>query len=118
MLRWLATAAALLGVVGFAASVGAVPEGRLAVRASFERFAAGWLDKINGAQQQRGTRARFASEQYTTELRPTGRAKAPWVGLLRYVDHTSVCHQSADCSIETSTPVTEIFRYEDGRWVY
>jgi hypothetical protein len=42
------------------------------------------------------------------ELRPTGNAQAPWVGLLRYCEQTP----------SKSTIVTEIFRYQANKWMY
>ena len=60
------------------------------------------------------------SDDYHLELRPTGHPSAPYVGLLRYTELVYSCRSAdaKDCSIASSVPVTEIFRYQNGRWVY
>ena len=59
-------------------------------------------------------------DDFTVELRPTGHAVAPYVGILRYQEQVFSCRNlgSNDCSLSSQIPVTEIFRYQDGRWVY
>lgn len=71
--------------------------------ASFRVFAHGWLEKLRRA----GTSRKIGPE-FETELRPTGDARAPWVGVLRYCETTG----------GSSAVVTELFRFEADEWVY
>ena len=59
-------------------------------------------------------------EGFTVELRPTGHPAAPFVGILRYNEQVYSCNgvDASKCSVASSLPVTEIFRYQGGRWVY
>ena len=63
---------------------------------------------------------RAVAEEFETDLQPTGRPGAPWVGVLRYTERTFVCDdaQGATCHVTSSVPVVEVFRYRDGRWTY
>jgi hypothetical protein len=109
------------------------PEAQNRAQASFETFAAEWMNKVraleerNRANPQVQTGAsepivtyRGYGEDYSLELRPTGHAKAPWVGLLRYTEILYSCRsvEATTCSQASAVPVTEIFRYADGRWTY
>jgi hypothetical protein len=101
--------------------------------ASFHRFVEEWMQKVrdlelkhrgsptvkNGASRPLVT-YRGYGDDYSIELRPTGHPKAPYVGLLRYTEHVYSCEtmQAESCRIASSVPVTEIFRYQDGRWSY
>ncbi|MFQ5416448.1 MAG: hypothetical protein ACE5FL_05280 [Myxococcota bacterium] len=60
------------------------------------------------------------TDDFTVELRPTGHASAPYVGILRYREQIFSCRNIAanDCTLSSQIPVTEIFRFQDGRWVY
>jgi hypothetical protein len=60
------------------------------------------------------------ADGFTVELRPTGHASAPYVGILRYREQIFSCKDitANDCTLSSQIPVTEIFRYQDGRWVY
>jgi hypothetical protein len=73
------------------------------VEASFRAFAHGWLEKLRRA----GT-GREIGREFETELRPTGDTRAPWVGVLRYCERRR----------GSSAIVTELFRFQAGRWVY
>jgi len=75
------------------------------IEASFRAFANAWLARLRKAGAAQGRRILDAFE---TELRPTGSAKAPWVGVLRYCEQTP----------SKRTVVSEIFRYQAGEWVY
>jgi hypothetical protein len=57
---------------------------------------------------------------FTVELRPTGHPASPFVGILRYNEQVYSCNgvDASACSVASSLPVTEIFRYQGGRWVY
>ena len=59
-------------------------------------------------------------DDYQVELRPTGHPASPFIGILRYTEQVYTCREASgsDCSVASSVPVTEIFRYQAGRWVY
>lgn len=108
--------------------------GRLAsleqkARNDFEGFAREWMTKIRSAaaaarsgttRTDPGLRYNRYPDQFTTELRPTSSTAAPFVGLLRYVEEQMACKDTAveSCEIESATRVTEIFRYQGGKWIY
>jgi hypothetical protein len=71
--------------------------------ASFRVFAHGWLEKL-----RRAGAGRAIGSEFETEVRPTGNARSPWVGVLRYCERTR----------GSSAVVTELFRFEAGEWVY
>ena len=54
------------------------------------------------------------------ESRPTEPRFAPFVGILRYNEQVYNCNgvDATKCSVSSSLPVTEIFRYQGGRWIY
>jgi hypothetical protein len=68
--------------------------------------------------------ARFSSERkrlretYEMELRPTGSAIAPYVGVLSYCEVSLQCDGADACKPTSSTLVREMFRYQAGQWVY
>jgi len=99
----------------------------------FHQFAKTWMAKVQRLQTQErnkptvragsnGTQVSYRGygEDYSVELRPTGHPSAPFVGLLRYTELMYSCPSasSKDCSVSSRVPVTEIFRYENGRWSY
>jgi hypothetical protein len=101
------------------------------VRAAFETFAQNWMAKVQRmADEQKPAVQPGASnalvtyrdygDDFTVELRPTGHAVAPYVGILRYQEQVFSCRNlgANDCSLSSQVPVTEIFRYQGGRWVY
>lgn len=94
----------------------------LALR-SFERFAAQWMnDRRTLDEHARATATREGGylgvgPGYDVTLKATGNPLAPWVGLIRYAEHEYACRR-AGCSHAASRHVTEIFRYQGGRWVY
>ena len=100
---------------------------------SFARFAQEWMEKIRQAakahRQKPTLRAgpttplasyRDYAGDHQVELRPTGNARAPYVGVLRYQELVYACRDTSttDCVVSSKLPVTEIFRYQDGRWIY
>jgi hypothetical protein len=118
----LVAGAALAEGASVPASVAPAASGQALAREAFSTFARTWLDKLqngNGKAETDGTRRKLGDD-FTTELRPTGQATAPYVGLLRYTEHVYRCTGAgeASCVVQASIPVTEIFRYENGRWVY
>lgn len=107
--------------------------GRVRAEVAFEDFAADWMAKVRALEQRHRTNPtikqgasepvltyRGYGEGYTVELRPTGNVRAPYVGLLRYTEHVYSCREMEvdDCTIASSVPVTEIFRFQNGRWNY
>ena len=130
--------AALL-VLTLACPVGAGPpaaipaSGRERASRAFDSFAEEWMAKMERAErnnrsqpklktvgsQQQFTYRGYASD-FETELKPTGHPSAPYVGVLRYREHLYACTDRAarTCSVAAQTPVTEIFRFQNGRWVY
>ena len=99
----------------------------------FQQFAKTWMAKVQKLQSQErgkptvrasagGTQSSYRgySEDFTVELRPTGHPSAPYVGLLRYTELMYSCPSAAatECTVASRVPVTEIFRYENGRWSY
>jgi len=98
---------------------------------SFTKFAESWMDKVQrmAAEQRPSVQPGAANtmvtyrdyaDEFTVELRPTGHAKAPYVGILRYQEQIFSCKDitADDCSLSSQIPVTEIFRYQGGRWIY
>jgi len=99
----------------------------------FQQFTKTWMANVQRLQTQDrgkqtvrasagGTQSSYRgySEDFTVELRPTGHPSAPYVGLLRYTELMYSCPSAgaADCTVASRVPVTEIFRYENGRWSY
>ena len=95
------------------------PNGAPVIEDSFQRFAKDWLDtarrEVNAVVRD-GVK-REPSGQFDFELRATGRPDAPYVALLRYTETIFEC-EGRDCTATASLPVTEMFRYEEGAWVY
>jgi hypothetical protein len=141
MLRSILIAAILLGAGAAAADdpAAAAPPAAIADGArsraerSFDSFCREWMAKVRGLEERHranpdvkvGSTApiityRGYGDDYSIELRPTGYPSAPYVGLLSYVEHVYSCTSmdAQDCRVAASTPVTEIFRYQDGRWSY
>lgn len=100
---------------------------------SFDDFAKGWMQKMAKAEGQNRTRPalqphggvmvasyRGYDDDYVIELKPTGSATAPWVGILRYHELTYTCadKSTSSCAPSKKLRVTEIFRFQGGKWVY
>ena len=101
--------------------------------AAFEDFARDFMAGVHGQEEREKRRPRVAAgpesavftyrgygEEFRTELRPTGHAAAPFVGLLHYTENVYSCRDLAGgpCSLAATVPVTEVFRYRGGRWTY
>jgi hypothetical protein len=90
---------------------------------SLERFAESWMGELHRMEAQgraNGTRQggyRGFGPGYAVTLKATGNPRAPWVGLIRYAEHEYAC-RTAGCSRSASRNVTEIFRFQGGRWIY
>lgn len=93
-----------------------------ATNASFESFSHGWIQKMRAVAAARATSASRKSirNTYEMELRPTGSAQAPYVGILSYCELSLQCTSPAEntCKAASSTVVKEMFRYQAGQWVY
>ena len=117
-----------------AGSPASIPDsGRHRAAASFQEFATGWMEKVRKLEQDHRTRPavvigalepvvtyRSFGDDFSIELQPTGRPRAPYLGLLRYTEHVHSCGgiETSECSIASTVPVTEIFRFQYGRWNY
>jgi hypothetical protein len=124
----------LMAAPTIADDVAAIPDSAdERARTSFSDFARSWMAKMqkNEAQNRKNpivqpgpseniVTYRGFDEGFTVELRPTGHPAAPFVGILRYNEQVYSCNavDASKCSVASSLPVTEIFRYQGGRWVY
>ena len=99
------------------------------VRSSFEVFADDWM--ANLTRHERRTARELGStgsadhhrrfgRYYEVELRPTGRAAVPFVGILRYTEERWRCAKASQsrCNLDSRNAVSEVFRFQDGRWIY
>jgi hypothetical protein len=122
---------AFAGAPALADDPAAIAPADARAKASFTKFAQSWMDKVKRmADEQKPSvqpgaantmvTYRDYGDDFTVELRPTGHATAPYVGILRYREQIFSCKDLAanDCSLSSEIPVTEIFRYQGGRWVY
>ena len=124
----------LLPAIAMADSPAAISDAsRSRAEDQFQKFAKTWMANVQRLQTQErgkptvrasagGTQSSYRgySEDFSVELRPTGHPSAPYVGLLRYTELMYSCPSAAatDCTVASKVPVTEIFRYENGRWSY
>ena len=115
--------AAPLASAGWADPAAIAPSGSLRDQAasSFDDFARGWVEDM----RRREARAREAGQNHTgpgqewrVELRPTGKARTPYVGILHFTEHHMRCSGADACQRTSSTGVSEIFRFQNGKWVY
>ena len=130
----LAVALLLMAAPALAGDAAAIPNSAdERARTSFSEFARSWMTKMaeNEAQNRKNPTVQPGSnenmvtyrgfgEDFTEELRPTGHPSAPFVGILRYNEQVYSCNgaDASKCSVASSLPVTEIFRYQGGRWIY
>ena len=100
---------------------------------SFDEFAKSWMKKMANAEGQNRSKPKLAAQDgvmvasyrgyddnYAIELKPTGSKAAPWVGILRYHELTYTCADKStkSCAPSKKMRVTEIFRFQGGKWVY
>ena len=90
---------------------------------SFQTFAQDWMKKMEAAEaharkQAGGSSYRGYDDAFRIELKATGSAAAPYVGLLRYQEQQCAAGSDAACKVTGTTQVTEIFRFQGGRWIY
>jgi hypothetical protein len=122
------TFAAVPALAGAPADLGA--PGDESARTSFQHFARAWMDKVKKLEAEnrkkptvqataQGTTTTYRGygDDFSIELRPTGQAVAPYIGLLRYEERVYSCVKDT-CSVASAVPVTEIFRMQNGRWIY
>jgi len=128
-------------ILGFAATAWANPPAAIPntdpahqrAERSFNEFAKGWMQKMarvesenrappklepNGAATVASYRG--YADDFQIQLKPTGSSTAPWVGILRYNEMLYTCADrvAKSCSTSKTTRVTEIFRFQGGKWVY
>ena len=92
-----------------------------AARQRFEGFAKGWLSdlrKLGGQARRAGQNHMGPGDDFHVELRPTGSAGAPFVGILHYTEHNIRCTGANACKRAGTSHVSEIFRYQNGKWIY
>jgi hypothetical protein len=130
----LALAAPLLlasGALAQAAAPAALgpSEAHRVAAAAFDTFASQWMSRMHRVEDDNrrkpersanSVRYRGYSDDFRVELRATGYPGAPFVGLIRYGEHLYTCSDAGAtrCNVAHTTPVTEIFRFQNGRWVY
>ena len=100
---------------------------------SFKSFATSWMDKMERVEIRNRTSPQLHpwdpqnpvtykgyGGDFKIEIKQTGYSKAPFIGLLRYTEQLFTCtdERASRCRIASTVPVTEIFRFQDGRWVY
>lgn len=122
---------------GFAATASANPPAAIPntdpahqrAERSFNEFAKTWMQKMERVETQNRAHPKVASgvasyrgyaDDFQIELKPTGSQTAPWVGILRYNEMLYTCADqlAKSCSPSKTTRVTEIFRFQGGKWVY
>lgn len=109
--------------LGEPAAIAASDPAYAKAEAAFQTFAADWMKKMSAAeahekQQARGGSYRGYGDDFKIELKPTGSPAAPYVGLLRYQEHQCAAGGGSGCRVLGTTAVTEIFRFQGGRWIY
>ncbi|HBZ71191.1 MAG TPA: hypothetical protein DEP35_16245 [Deltaproteobacteria bacterium] len=94
---------------------------------AFRIFTETWMEKLRGASMlqpvaasSQGHALKRFSVTHTEEIKPTGSTANPYVGILHYTEELYQCADSTEtsCTVVDSTPVTEIFRYQNGAWIY
>ena len=90
------------------------------VRSAFDSFTQNWMEKLRGSALHTGNTVKRFSTTHTEEVKPTGSVSNPYVGILHYTEEVYNCSDAAhkNCTLVDSSPVTEIFRYQNGKWVY
>jgi len=125
--------AATMAVGGMSRADGELPG---SMEQTFAKFARGWLGKLAQEPVRAAKGVRFlgpkgpdspnqftyrdAGEDFAIQMKPTGNAASPFVGILSYTENVYVCRGPTrdDCELVESSPITEIFPFRDGRWQY
>jgi hypothetical protein len=130
---WLVTIGVVAAVAmsGTARSDGDSPH---MVEQAFADFAQNWLGGLSreAARQENGAgfpapgapgqperfTYRDSGEAFAIQLKSTGNAASPFVGILSYTENVYLCGGPTrdDCEFVESSPITEIFPFRDGRW--
>jgi hypothetical protein len=115
------------------ASVAPSSDAERKAAASLDVFASQWMRKMERVEDDnrrkpqvvrnaRSTEVTYRgyTNDFKVELRPTGVPGAPFVGLIRYGEQLFSCSDpgATRCGVSHTTPVTEIFRFQNGRWIY
>jgi hypothetical protein len=126
-----ATAAAADSIEG--PSEIAVPADLARAKATFEQHAKKWMADLERNEAENRRKAQIYSvasepvkrfdgygDDYETQVKATGHAGAPFVGILRYKENLYTCLASDEtrCTVTRSIPVSEIFSFKNGRWTY
>jgi hypothetical protein len=141
-LRWLAAASAGLWLGGATPAAAdsiegaaefAVPSELAQATAAFERHAKKWMADLERNEAENRRKAPIYSvasepvkrfdgygDDYETQVKATGHAGAPFVGILRYKENLYTCLAADEtrCTVTRSIPVSEIFSFRNGRWTY
>jgi hypothetical protein len=133
-----------LAVVLVAAPVGAAADdvggagfeiapGLAEAKSAFELHAKSWMADLEKSEAENRRKApvygvadeaviRFDGygDEYETQVKATGHAAAPYVGILRYRENLYTClrNDASRCTVTRSVPVSEIFSFKNGRWTY
>jgi hypothetical protein len=110
-----------------------------AVKKAFEVFQLDWIAKMNkhgdfGMEKikvEKDSQGRYCAvyrviaKDTESEVKPTGDKASPYVGVLKYEEHTFANHadspelaKKGPFECEKQVLVTEIFRYAGGKWIY
>ena len=115
----------LIAAPSLADSPAAIAPAKNRAEASFSTFAESWMAKLGRAES--GNKAAIKNGSYRgfgkdfrTQLRPTGNPASPYIGVLQYTEVEYKCSRPGgkSCTAASRVPVTEIFRFRSGRWVY
>ena len=108
---------------GEPAAIAPSDPGMTRAETSFHDFAEEWMQKLAAAEahakkQAAGGAYRGYDDDFKIELKATGSTAAPYVGLLRYQELQCAAGSGPSCKVAGTTKVTEIFRFQGGRWIY
>jgi hypothetical protein len=116
-----------------AAPKAVTPADHAKAEASLGSFASQWMDRMQRVEddnrkkpamkeQPGGPKHQYTgyTDDFKIEIRPTGYPGAPFVGLIRYGEQLIECADrgATKCRATKTRKVTEIFRFQNGRWVY
>jgi hypothetical protein len=112
---------------------GSAEPGRENAERSFAHFAQEWMQGIRNIEARERSKPTIRpgnpeplvtyqgyADEFSVEVRSTGHPEAPFVGVLRYTELLYSCTNAsaATCSVASSVPQAEIFRFQSGRWLY
>jgi len=121
---------ALVFVLALAAAPAGAESQQGALRA-FGSFADQWMAKLEAREAQNRSQPQVErlagrsvatytgyADDWRVEVKPTGDAGSPFVGLLTYDEQHYTCRDETTrrCDLSGTTPVTEVFGYRGGRW--